>query len=367
MPTRFSPLVLMILLGVAGCLAPARSVPQPARAAHGMVASASGLASRVGVGVLKRGGNAVDAAAAVGLALAVVYPQAGNLGGGGFLLIRLADGRADAIDYREAAPARATRTMYLDGAGNVIKNASLVGYRAVGVPGTVAGLALAQRRYGRLPWRAVVEPARRLAARGFVVSPALAASLQRAAPTPLGRFAASRRVFLRDGRRYRAGEVFRQPELAATLRRLERYGPREFYAGRTARLIARDMRAHGGLITRADLRRYRAVERAPLRGTYRGYGVLTMPPPSSGGVALLEMLNILERYDLRRLGDRTVRTDHLQVEAMRRAFADRAAFGGDPDFVRVPVRGLTSKAYAARLVGTIDPDRATSSRQIGAG
>jgi len=367
MPTRFSPLVLMILLGVAGCLAPARSVPQPARAAHGMVASASGLASRVGVGVLKRGGNAVDAAAAVGLALAVVYPQAGNLGGGGFLLIRLADGRADAIDYREAAPARATRTMYLDGAGNVIKNASLVGYRAVGVPGTVAGLALAQRRYGRLPWRAVVEPARRLAARGFVVSPALAASLQKAALTPLGRFAASRRLWLRDGRRYRAGEVLRQPELAATLRRLQRYGPREFYVGRTARLIARDMRAHGGLVTRADLRRYRAVERAPLHGTYRGYGVLTMPPPSSGGVALLEMLNILERSDLRRSGYRTAPTDHLLVEAMRRAFADRSAFGGDPDFVRVPVRGLISKTYAAQRAKMIDPTHATPSAAVGHG
>ena len=340
---------------------------QVARAAHGMVASASGLASQVGVRLLRRGGNAVDAAVGVGLALAVVYPEAGNLGGGGFMLIRLADGRSTVIDYREIAPALATRTMYLDTSGHVLKNASLVGYRAVGVPGTVAGLARAQRRYGRLPWREVVEPARRLAAHGFVVSPTLAASLQRAARTPLGHFAESRRVFLRGGQPPRAGEVFRQPALAATLRRLERYGPREFYWGDTARRIARDMRAHGGLVTRTDLRRYRAVERQPLHGTYRGYGVLTMPPPSSGGIALLEMLNILEHDGLRQSGYQTANTDHRLIEAMRRAFADRSAFLGDPDFVKMPVRGLTSKAYAAHVAGTIDPVRATPSAKIGPG
>lgn len=329
-----------------------------------MVASASGLASQVGVNIMKGGGNAVDAAVAVGLALAVVYPQAGNLGGGGFMLIRMADGRSTAIDYREVAPALASRTMYLDKTGNVIKDASLVGYRAVGVPGTVAGLALAQRRFGRLSWRQVVEPARRLAAQGFLVSPALAQSLRSPASTSLGRFAESRRIFLRGGRYYQAGEVLRQPDLAATLRRLERYGPREFYTGRTARLLARDMTAHGGLLTLADLRRYRAVERRPLRGRYRGCSVLTMPPPSSGGVALLEMLNILERHNIGRMGYQTAATDHLLIETMRRAFADRSTFGGDPDFVRVPVRGLTSKAYAARLAKTIDPHHATPSSQV---
>lgn len=332
-----------------------------------MVASASGLASQVGVDTMKRGGNAVDAAVAVGLALAVIYPEAGNLGGGGFMLIRLADGRSTAIDYREAAPALASRTMYLDKSGSVIKGASLVGYRAVGVPGTVAGLALAQRKYGKLSWRQVVDPARRLAAEGFVVSPALAHSLQNAAQTPLGRFTESRRVFLRSGKPFQAGEELRQPDLAATLRRLAVYGPREFYTGRTAHLLARDMAAHGGLMTLADLRRYKAVERKPLVGTYRGLGVLTMPPPSSGGVALLEMLNVLERHDIARMGYQTAATDHLLVETMRRAFADRSAFGGDPDFVRVPVRGLTSKAYAAQLDKTIRSAEATPSAKVGHG
>ena len=332
-----------------------------------MVASASGLASQVGVDIMKRGGNAVDAAVAVGLALAVVYPEAGNLGGGGFMLIRLADGRSKAIDYREVAPALAFRTMYLDKSGSVIKGASLVGYRAVGVPGTVAGLALAQRKYGKLSWRQVLDPARRLAADGFVVSPALAQSLHNATQTPLGRFAESRRIFLRGNKPFQAGEVLRQPDLAATLERLATNGPREFYTGRTARLLARDMGAHGGLVTLADLRRYRAVERTPLRGTYRGVGVLTMPPPSSGGVALLEMLNILERHDLGGMGYQTAATDHLLIEAMRRAFADRSAFGGDPDFVRVPVRGLTSKAYAAQVDKTIRSAEATPSANVGHG
>ena len=351
---------LTVLLSIVLPFAPAQAA-QSAQAKHGMVASASGLASQVGVDTLKRGGNAVDAAVAVGLALAVVYPEAGNLGGGGFMLIRMADGRNTAIDYRETAPALASRTLYLDKQGNIIKGASLVGYRAVGVPGTVAGLALAQRRYGRLSWRQVVEPARRLAAQGFLISPALASSLKKA--TVLNGFAESRRVFGRGGKAYRAGELFRQPALAATLERLEEHGPREFYTGRTARLLAQDMAAHGGLVTLADLRHYRAVERTPLRGTYRGYGVLTMPPPSSGGVALLEMLNILERSDVRRMGSGTASTDHLLIEAMRRAFADRSAFGGDPDFVRVPVRGLIAKAYAAQAAGTIDPRQSTPSAQ----
>lgn len=370
MPSRRSTILITALLAVLP-LGPAWTQPLPAhkstQARNGMVASASGLASQVGVNIMKRGGNAVDAAVAVGLALAVVYPEAGNLGGGGFMLIRLADGRSTAIDYREVAPMLASRTMYQDKSGDVIKRASLVGYRAVGVPGTVAGLALAQRRYGRLSWRQVVEPARRLAADGFVVSPALAQSLRNAAQTPLGHFAESRRVFLRNGRPFQANEVLRQPDLAATLGRLEQRGPRDFYTGRTARLLTRDMAAHGGLVTLADLRRYRAVERKPLVGTYRGYGVLTMPPPSSGGVALLEMLNILERHDIGGTGYQTAATDHLLVETMRRAFADRSAFGGDPDFVHVPVRGLISKAYAAQADKTIRPAEATPSVRVGHG
>jgi len=364
MPFRPFAFILAALLSVALSLAPALAA-QSTGAKHGMVASASGLASQVGIDTLKRGGNAVDAAVAVGLALAVVYPEAGNLGGGGFMLIRMADGRSTAVDYREVAPTLATRTMYLDKKGNMVKGASLAGYRAVGVPGTVAGLALAQRRYGKLSWRQVVEPARRLASQGFRVSPALAASLQKA--TSLNSFAESHRVFGRGGGAYRAGEVLRQPDLAATLGRLEKHGPREFYTGRTGHLLARDMVAHGGLVTLSDLKHYRAVERTPLRGMYRGCGVLTMPPPSSGGIALLEMLNVLERFDIRRMGYGTVPTDHLLIEAMRRAFADRSAFGGDPDFVRVPVQGLTSKAYAAQIAKTIHLTEATPSAQVGHG
>jgi gamma-glutamyltranspeptidase/glutathione hydrolase len=339
--------------------------PQQARAPHGMVASADALASKIGVDTLKRGGNAVDAAVAVGLALAVTYPEAGNLGGGGFMLIRMADGRATAIDYRETAPAGASRNMYLDNSGALIPQASSVGYRAVGVPGTVAGFALAQRRYGRLQWKDVVAPAVHLAEQGFPLTQHLA-SLLRGSKVLL-RFAESRRVFQRGGRFYTEGETFRQPDLAATLRRLMDKGPREFYEGRTADLLARDMAAHGGLITRDDLRRYTAVERAPLRGTYRGHEVITMPPPSSGGACLIEMLNMLEPRDVKGLGYGSAAYDHLLVEAMRRAFADRAALMGDPDFVKVPVRGLTAKPYAAERAKTIDPERATPSAQVGAG
>jgi gamma-glutamyltranspeptidase/glutathione hydrolase len=334
----------------------------PTRASYSMVASADGLASQVGKDILMHGGNAVDAAVAVGLALAVTYPEAGNLGGGGFMLIRMADGTNVAIDYREVAPLASNRDMYLDTDGSVLPNASTVGYRASGVPGTVAGLALALKKYGRLPWREVVEPARRLAAEGFVVTPEFAGKLRSA--HNLAQFAESRRIFLNNGRYYVAGDRFKQPELAATLQRLQQHGPGEFYTGRTAELIAQEMRAHGGLITRQDLAQYRAVVRTPLRGTYRGYEILTMPPPSSGGIALLEALNILERYDLRAMGPVSAAADHLLVEAMRRAFADRAQFAGDADFVKVPVDGLISKSYAATLAKTIDPQHATPSADV---
>ena len=343
---------------------PARG-QEPVRAAQGMVASANAIASQAGVDILKRGGNAVDAACATGLALAVTYPVAGNLGGGGFMLIRLADGKAVAIDYRETAPAQANRTMYLDKAGNVIPNASLIGYQASGVPGTVAGLALAQRKYGKLTWREIVEPARKLAANGFLVSRALATGLR--TEKSLAQNAESRRVFQKEGAFYREGETFKQPDLAATLTRLQTNGPREFYEGQTARLIAEDMKAHSGLLTAEDLKSYKAVEREVLRGTYRGYDILTMPPPSSGGAALLEMLNILEPHDLAHSGRGTASTDHLLVESMRRAFADRSEFMGDPDFVRVPVKELISKTYAAEVSRSLDLQHATPSARIGHG
>jgi gamma-glutamyltranspeptidase/glutathione hydrolase len=330
-----------------------------------MVASASRHASEVGVEVLRRGGNAVDAAVAVGLALAVTYPQAGNLGGGGFMVIRTADGQATVIDYRETAPAAARRDLYLDAQGNVIPEASTVGHRAVGVPGTVAGLAMALEKHGTRPWRELAEPARRLAAEGFPVSYHLAGSLRES--RLLARFPESHRIFQRDGRPFEEGEVFRQPDLARTLRRIKERGPREFYEGRTAELLAAEMKAGGGLITPEDLKEYRPVERRPLRGTYRGYEIITMPPPSSGGVALLEMLNILERYPLAGMGHNSTERYHLLIEAMRRAFADRSELLGDPDFVRVPVRGLTSRAYADERAKSIDPARATPSAEVRAG
>ena len=292
--------------------APAACGDRTARAEHGMVASSSSLASEAGVEVMMRGGNAVDAACATALALAVTHPAAGNLGGGGFMLIRLANGKTTAIDYRETAPALASRNMYLEKAGNLVPGSSLVGYRAAGVPGTVAGLAMAQAKYGKLKWRDVVEPAIGLADHGFRVSPALAQGLR--SSKGLAQFEESRRIFQNDGAFYKEGDRFRQPDLAATLKRIQADGPRDFYAGRTARLIVDDQRAHGGLISLQDLKAYHAVERRPLRGRYRGYDVITMPPPSSGGVALLEMFHILERYDLASIRSDLVRTDHLLIE-----------------------------------------------------
>jgi gamma-glutamyltranspeptidase/glutathione hydrolase len=342
----------------------------PIRGRQGMVSSVSEIASQVGVDILKRGGNAVDAAVAVGLALAVVWPSAGNLGGGGFMMVRLADGRATAIDYREMAPANAHRNVYLDAAGDYLPESSQYGHRAAGVPGTVAGFALALEKYGTLPWATVVEPARRLAAEGFPVWYQLERSLK-GASDQLSRYPETKRIFLRNGTPYQTGETFRQPELARLLARLKREGPREFYEGRTARLIEESMRRTAGegpvWMTVEDLKNYRAIERQPLRGTYRGHEILTMPPPSSGGVAMLQMLQMLERYDLRSMGAGSTQLLHLQVEAMRRAFADRAHYLGDPDFVDVPVAGLVSRAYADRLVATIDPARASSSETIGFG
>jgi gamma-glutamyltranspeptidase/glutathione hydrolase len=318
---------------------------------------------------MQRGGNAVDAAVAVAFALAVTHPVAGNLGGGGFMLLRLKDGRTTAIDYRETAPARASREMYLDASGALIKGegSSTVGYRASAVPGTVAGLELALKKYGsgKLSWAQLIEPARRLAQDGFTVSQTFAHSLRTS--DKLGLYEESRRIFLNNGKFFQEGDTLRQPELAATLARLERGGAREFYEGRTARLIAADMSAHGGLISLADLRGYVARERTPLRGTYRGHEIIAMPPPSSGGAVLIEMLNILEGYDLKKLGWNSSESLHLLTEAMRRAFADRAEYMGDTDFVRVPIAGLLDKAYAARLRATINPERASKSADVRAG
>lgn len=338
--------------------------PEPVRGQKVMVASASEHATRAGLEILRKGGNAVDAAVAVGLALAVSYPIAGNIGGGGFMVVRTAAGKTVALDYRETAPAKSRRDLYLDRSGKVIPDASTTGYLAPGVPGTVAGLSLALAKYGTLKWRDVVEPARRLAADGFPVSYTLARTLRE---SKLDRFPESKRIFLRGGNLYREGEIIRQPDLAATLKRLQEQGPREFYEGRTAELMAADMRANRGLITREDLKAYRPVVREPIRGTYRGYEIVTMPPPSSGGVALIEMLNMLEGYDVGALGHNSSRKYHLFTEVMRRAFADRAEYMGDPGFVKMPIAGLTSKRYAVDLAKGIDLSKATPSTQVKAG
>ena len=343
---------------------------EPVRARHGMVASTNEVASRVGVDILKRGGNAVDAAIAVAFALAVTHPAAGNLGGGGFMMIRLKNGTTTTIDYREMAPAAAHRDVYMDKNGNLIEGegGSLVGYRAAGVPGTVRGMELALKKYGsgKLSWAQLIEPARRLAGAGFTVTYSLARSLENSHEY-LSKYPETNRIYLKNGVFYKEGELFRQPELAATFARLQRFGPNDFYQGETARLIVADMKRHNGLMTMDDLRGYVAKERTPLRGNYRVYEIISMPPPSSGGAVLIQMLNILEGFDFQKLEANSSNRYHLMAEAMRRAFADRAEYMGDSDFVKVPVAGLIDKAYAATLRATINPERASTSAEVRAG
>jgi len=362
--------LLLATLPYSGAVVVSAASRGPVRARHGMVASTSKIASEVGVDILKRGGNAVDAAIAVAFAEAVTHPAAGNIGGGGFMMIRFKNGKTTAIDYREMGPAAANRNVYLDKDGNLIKGegSSTVGYRAAGVPGTVRGMELALKKYGsgKMSWAQLTEPARRLAADGFPLSYSYAASLRNNNEL-LALFADSKRIFLNNGNFFKEGDLLRQPELAATFARLQKYGPDEFYEGQTARLIAADMKRHNGLITLADLRNYVAKERAPLRSTYRGYEVISMPPPSSGGAVLIEMLNILEGYNLSSLGWSSSDRYHLMTEAMRRAFADRAEFMGDTDFVKVPIAGMIDKNYAAHLRQTIDAARASTSVEIRAG
>ena len=347
-----------------------RAVREPVRGLHAMVASQHELASQIGIDILKKGGNAVDAAIAVGLALAVVYPEAGNLGGGGFMLYRRKDGQAFAIDYREMAPSRASRDLYLDKDGNLIKGegSSTVGYRASGVPGTLAGFDLAFKKHGsgKISWHQLVEPARLLAQNGYVLTKRLT-DLFISYKEHLAKYPDSNRIFLNGGKYYGEGDVFKQPDLAQTLGRIESHGATEFYTGKTAQLIAADMKANNGLITLEDLKNYKAKERVPLRGSYRGYEIITMPPPSSGGIVLLQVLNMLEKYDVKSLGYNSAAKYHLLVEAMRRSFADRAEFMADPDFQTVPVEKLIDKNYANERSATIDQRKATSSKDIGHG
>jgi gamma-glutamyltranspeptidase / glutathione hydrolase len=341
-------------------------------ARNGIVVASHHLAAEAGLEMLRRGGNAVDAAVATGLALTTVYPFAGNIGGGGFMLIHLAGvnggpGRELVIDYRETAPAAATGDMYVGADGSVLSGpgSSTVGWRASGVPGSVAGFAHALQHYGsgRLSWADVCEPARLLAADGHVVSQGNAALLRQYADQ-LGQFAETKRVYLRDGAPWQAGEIWKQPDLAATFARLQQHGPREFYTGETARRIADAMERHQGTISLADLEAYRPVERAPMRGAYRGCEIVTMPPPSSGGIALLQMLAMLEPVDVAALGHNSAAKHHLFAEAMRRAFRDRAEYLGDPDFVSVPVAGLLDGAYLRRRMSDFNPEEVTPSAAV---
>jgi gamma-glutamyltranspeptidase/glutathione hydrolase len=310
---------------------------------------------------MKAGGNAVDAAVAVGFALAVVHPQAGNLGGGGFMLIRLADGKTHFIDYRERAPASATANMYVDSKGNVIEGASAIGYKAIGVPGSVAGMMYAEKKYGKLSLAQVIAPAIRLAEDGFGLTAQDAKDLRD--DKYLSRFPESRRIFQRDGNYYKAGEVFKQPDLARTLKRIAA-NPDDFYHGAMARELAASMQKGGGLITVDDLAQYEVKEREAMRGSYRGYDIISAPPPSSGGTALLEILNILEGYDLAKFRGRTTPAVHLTLEAFRRAFFDRAEFMGDPDFSKIPVAQLIDKRYGAAWRESINPVHASVSKDM---
>ncbi|MBZ5570305.1 MAG: gamma-glutamyltransferase [Acidobacteriia bacterium] len=354
------PLILLLLAALVAAVAPLQGSVLPAHAPHAMVASVHGLASQAGVEIMKAGGNAVDAAVAIGFALAVVHPQAGNLGGGGFMLIRMADGKTHFIDYREKAPAAATANMYLDAQGNVIENASVVGYRAIAVPGSVAGMVYVEKKYGKLTLDRVMAPAINLA-RGFPLAWEDARDLQQ--DEDLARFPESRRIFQRGGNYYKQGGIFRQPDLARTLERIAA-NPDEFYHGAMARELAASIQKGGGLITQDDLARYEVKEREPVRGTYRGYEIISAPPPSSGGTALLEILNILEGYDLAKAGNRSSESVHLTVEAFRRAFYDRAEFMGDPDFSKLPVAQLIDKKYGVAWRESLDPAHASVSKDL---
>ena len=353
--------LIAVVAFAAALIAPLIAAPlRPTHAPHALVASAHELASRAGVEMMQAGGNAVDAAVATAFALAVVHPQAGNIGGGGFLLLRNSTGETHFIDFREKAPAAATENMYLDAQGNVIKDLSIVGCKSVGVPGSVAGLAYAERKYGKLSLKKVIAPAIKLAREGFPLSYEDAEDLH---DKDLAKFADSFRIFQRGGKLFQPGEILKQPELAQTLERIAQ-NPDDFYHGALAAEIAAAIQKGGGLITTDDLAHYEVKEREPIRGTYRGYEIISAPPPSSGGVALIEILNILEGFDLAKLGNRSGETIHLTSEAFRRVFYDRADFLGDPDFAKIPVPQLIDKKYAAAWRASIDPNHASVSKDL---
>ena len=361
---RFRHKLLILLLMAAWAICGAHFVAastEPVHAKHGIVVSVHELASRAGVEIMQVGGNAVDAAVATGFALAVVHPPAGNIGGGGFMLVRMTDGKTHFIDYREKAPAAATADMYLDKQGNVIEGASEFGYKSIGVPGSVAGMVYAEQKYGKLTLKQVMAPAIRLAREGYVLSWGEARDMRE--DHYLGKFPESRRVFQRDGNYYHQGEIFRQPDLARTLERIAAK-PDDFYHGTLARELAAAMQKGGGLITADDLAHYQVKEREPIRGSYRGYEIISAPPPSSGGTVLIESLNILEGYDLAKMGNRSAQSIHYTTEAFRRAFFDRAEFLGDPDFSKIPVAQLIDKKYGAAWRESIDATHASASHEL---
>ncbi len=359
------PLLAVLLLTLAPAIPPRAQEDLGVPSKDGLVVCVSAQACDAGASVLARGGNAVDAAVATAFALAVTHPSAGNIGGGGFMIVRTTSGRLTAFDYREKAPLKSTKTMYLDKDGNIDRKLTATGYLAPGVPGAVRGLEAAHQKFGKLPWKDVVMPGVTLAEQGFALSPALARSLnselKEMAPYPASVAAYGKP----GGGEWAAGDRLVLTDLARTLRVIATDGPDAFYKGWIADRIAEDMAANGGLITKADLAAYKARVRAPVRGKYRGFEIVSMSPPSSGGVALIEMLNILEPLDLKSKGLLTAPALHAQIEAMRRAYLDRARYLGDPDFANVPVSRLTSKPHAHDLASTFTPDKATSSVDLG--
>ena len=344
------------------------AIHHPVWAANGMVASQEALATQIGVDIMKQGGNAIDAAVAVGYALAVTLPRAGNLGGGGFMLVYLADEqRAIAIDYREVAPLTAYPDMFLDDAGNPDSQLSRFHGLAVGVPGTVLGFELALNKYGSMSLAQVMAAAIKLARDGIVVTPDLANSLQ-ATKKRLSQWPSTKTIFYKaDGSNYQPGEILKQTDLANTLTAIAKKGSPAFYQGPIAKQISNSVRNAGGMMTMQDLATYEAIERRPVTGDYRGYQVISMPPPSSGGVHIIQMLNMLSQFPIDKMGHNSAATIHVMAESMRRAYADRSLYLGDPDFVNVPVSELTNEQYAKQLVSQINPNKATPSSEVSPG
>jgi gamma-glutamyltranspeptidase / glutathione hydrolase len=344
----------------------AASIPvwaaHPVRARHAMVVTVEPHATAVGVQVLKAGGNAVDAAVAVGFALAVTHPGAGNIGGGGFMLLRMADGRTTFVDFRERAPLAASRNMYVDAAGKATRD-STVGYRAAGVPGTVRGMEYAWQKFGTKKWEELMGPAVELASKGYALSDGEATATKNAG-RGLSAFPESNRIFLRGGKYYEPGDTFVQADLGRVMERIARLGAKDFYEGETAALLARDMKEHGGLITLEDLKSYKAIERKPVTGKYRGYDIISSPPPSSGGIGILQMLGVLEGTGFEKAGAGSATAVHYMTEAMRHFFADRSDNLADPDFVKVPQTAMLDPRYILKIRSSIDPEKATPSTQL---